>query len=485
MKQTGPNFREAYSPPASELPGAQTFVNQTNKEDLPANTAKPSSNNWSTRPSAPENKEQALPIAPDHRPSRDKEKVNTTVGQPAYNGPPSSDKAKENNSKPLHERTRTLSVPGEEYGHPYMDQGNRLKQRRPDIKAASDVEAGYAPGVPTVPLRPQKKQVGAARSYYRRYYSKNKGKILSNSKRKYRVLRTNSRFKQYRTKMRQLPLRFNRKPGGVNDNAKRTQKWRDKQDKQADFFMNRVSPSDLASTWERKNNTGTPDGANQRAEIPDGTPSWVDVGGANKREPQHPATKPTEYNVDNNPGSAKVIPEGHDFANKMARSASRVATRYLTATKIAEIEANTKPDIKAKASGIAVKLARVDAANRLWLFDVKGSEPQPYRVRVQALPPKESVRKIDKADVLLSCSCNFWQWQGPEYWAKSNGYLYGKPKGTASKPDQKDPSGKNWMCKHVAAVLNKVKTYDIPSPPTGKTAHGLRYLCSRLHLAGL
>lgn len=475
------HHRKAYSQPASQLPGTQTFVTQTNVKDLPGNTGKPSSKNWSTRPDAPENKEQARPIAPDHRPSRDREKGNKTVGQPSYNTPPDSSKAKDTNSKPLHQRTRTLSTPGEEYGHPYMDQGYRLKQRRPDIKyAGDDIEAGYAPGSPIIPIRRQRKQMSKSKQYARQYYRRHKGRLLSKARRRYRTLKNNSRFKQYRKKLRKFPARFQRRPGGYTEPKDRVKEWREKNRKEADFYMSRVSPADLSQTWQRKNDKGTPDGPNQHSEVPDGGTTWV-TPGANQREHKTPAHAPQDYVVDNNPGSAKVIPEGHGFVNRMA---NRVASRFLVATKIAEIETKTSPDILKKSKGLGITLARVDAANRIWLFDVKGSEPKPYRVRIRAVEPQGNVKRMDKVDVQISCSCPFWRWQGPEHWAKQNDYLYGKPVGTAAKPSVKDPENRHWMCKHVAAVLAKVKTYDVLQPK-GKTASDMRYLSSSLRLAGL
>jgi len=464
-------LKRAYSQPAGDLAGVQTFVNENNKDNLPANTSKPSKDNWKSRPSAPEHKEQAQPIPPDHRPTRDNEKTNKTPGQPSYNTPPQSSKQPE--GKPLHQRMRTLDKPGEEYGTPYIEQGTLLNQRR-------TMTSGYDDSKPLVPTRPQRHQIGKARVYYKTYYRRNKGRVLSRAKRKYRQLRTRSRFKRWRQKMKQLPVRFNRKPGGSSDPKKRSQKWRDKQQemRKADFLREEVRPSDLDQTWRRKNDKGTPDGPNQRAEIPDGTTAWVDT--PNQRNPSAPSHQPQDYVVDNNPGSAKVIPEGHGFANRMA---SRVASRYLTAAKIAEIEGKTLPDLISKGRSLQPRLVRVDAPNRIWWFDVKGSEPTPYRVKVKVLVPSAAIRKIDKADVQLSCTCQFWRWQGPEHWAKQNGYLYGKPVGTASKPSEKDPNGRHWMCKHVAAVLVLVKTYDVPQA-RGKAA-ALRYLSSSLRLAGL
>ena len=464
----------AYSQPAGDLAGVQTFVNENNKDNLPATTSKPSKDNWRSRPDAPEHKEQALPVPPDHRPTRDNEKTNKTPGQPSYNTPPASNKQPE--GKPLHQRMRTLDKPGDQYGSPYIEQGTLLNQRRTMTSATFTV-----PGGPLTPAVPQRRQVGDAKTKSSRRYKTNKGRILSLMKRRYRALKSNPRFRQRRKLYRKLPRRYNRRPGGYSTHAQRSQEWRDEQKlKKADFLREEVRPSDLPQTWRRKNDKGTPDGPNQRAEIPDGTTSWVDVG-VNQRNPSAPAHQPQDYVVDNNPGSAKVIPEGHGFANRMA---SRVASRYLTATKIAEIEERTSATILQKARKLDPALIRVDAQNRVWLFNVQGSEPKPYRVRIRALPPQGNVKRMDKVDVQISCSCPFWQWQGPEHWASQNDYLYGKPKGTAASPVVKDPDSRHWMCKHVAAVLDKVKTYDVLQPK-GKTATALWYLSSSLRLAGL
>ena len=43
--------------------------------------------------------------------------------------------------KPLHQRTRTLAQSGEEYGHPYMNQGTILNQRRP-MTASEQIDEG-------------------------------------------------------------------------------------------------------------------------------------------------------------------------------------------------------------------------------------------------------------------------------------------------------------------------------------------------------
>lgn len=56
-------------------------------------------------------------------------------------------------------------------------------------------------------------------------------------------------------------------------------------------------------------------------------------------------------------------------------------------------------------------------------------------------------------DFHLTCSCNYWQYQGPEYHAVQNDYLFGKVRGTAEQPIKKDPKGTHKVCKHAYAVL--------------------------------
>jgi hypothetical protein len=66
-------------------------------------------------------------------------------------------------------------------------------------------------------------------------------------------------------------------------------------------------------------------------------------------------------------------------------------------------------------------------------------------------------------DVYFSCSCKAWRWLGSEYHSKGEGYIDGKPVGTASTPDIKDPDRINRVCKHVAAVISRVQEWKIPA----------------------
>lgn len=174
-------------------------------------------------------------------------------------------------------------------------------------------------------------------------------------------------------------------------------------------------------------------------------------------------------NNSGNPGS-KVLPSGAGHVEKQAAL-------------IQDIRQGCSPDLEGKAKGLRVSLRRVDAGNAMWLFDVQGSQP-PYRVRLQATR-KGNVKSVAKVHVRVSCSCPFWQWQGPEHWAKQGDYLFGKPVGTASKPDAKDPNGQHRACKHVLAVMNHVTTrkWDVPELRTKQGA--LRFLADTLDQRGV
>jgi len=59
----------------------------------------------------------------------------------------------------------------------------------------------------------------------------------------------------------------------------------------------------------------------------------------------------------------------------------------------------------------------------------------------------------DNPDIRISCTCDYWKYQGPEYHAKQGDYLYGSPRGTAEKPEKRDPDNTHKICKHAYAVL--------------------------------
>jgi hypothetical protein len=311
-------------------------------------------------------------------------------------------------------------------------------------------------------------QGGRAKQVSREDYKANRDEVKRRSERRYETEGHIGDEKIRRRKYRRDPRKFKRMPGGYRDPAQRTKDWREenpaaeREQREAgdysDWHMERGNPSQDGETWYDRGQ---------------GARKWQD--GQDERHEPAPGQKPW-YTVVNNPGSAKVIPEGHGFRNKEQRVPKRAAT-------IGEIEGRCDTGLHEKARGIGVKLKRVDAKNAMWTFAVQGSKG-PYKVRVKA-PRVGNVRDVSRLNVYVSCSCPYWRWQGPEHWAKSSGYLYGKPRGTASKPDVKDPTGSHGACKHVLAVLTKVRDMGKVKPQWGRAKRGsgdagLQYLADRI-----
>lgn len=131
------------------------------------------------------------------------------------------------------------------------------------------------------------------------------------------------------------------------------------------------------------------------------------------------------------------------------------------ASTIAEVEKSLSKKVQQSAKRCSASLKRVDAKNLRWIFSVDcGNGPKVVRMKATRKTPR--LVKLTKMDVRFKCSCPAWQWLGPEHNAQQGGYLDGKPRGTASPPDIKDPPRQNKVCKHVAAVLSMVRGWEIP-----------------------
>ena len=223
----------------------------------------------------------------------------------------------------------------------------------------------------------------------------------------------------------------------------------------ADFYFNRTPPSKLRQNWRKDDSKGTPSGQGEFPS-PEGTTTWVVPQARRpyqqeKREQKNPATKMEQPIVTDNPGSSKVIPNDKGFVNKDPEFRNAGMTR--TAAKIADILKSTSPEIRDRAKGLSVRLTKTTKKDTLWHFQAGDRE-----VAIEITPRFFGLVKDPKSvDIKVSCSCPFWTYQGPEYWAKQGGYLYGNPRGTASRPSIRDPKAHNKVCKHVVAAFEEVK----------------------------
>jgi len=485
-------MRKGYQQTPNEMSGYKTLVTPSGEKGLPSRTDKKKDQNYRDRPGVPSNnsyKEQALPITPKHEKRRDQRMVQKNG--PAYNTPPDSGKAP--GGKSLNkDRARTKGEPGEEYGHPYLDQGPAgMKGRRP-------LQGGLQE---PFPRQKQREQGGEAKRYYEKDYRENRTKKRNDARRRYERLKSRSNFKLDRERRKKFPGRFERKPGGYRDPSDRARDWREEREgglwSGDDFVLYRGNPSQDSETYYDRGQ---------------GAVKWQQK--QDERRKRLPNSYPYGF-VDDNPGSAKVIPEGHDFKNKDQREPKRAALRwrdlsyelrealgalirtplwkrytklqardrdvveYLNqqgvpitvrewkelipqlghmklAARISDIEARCEPGIFSRARGLKPKIRKVNARHGIWTYDVKGSKPKPYTVKVQMFR-KGNIRNVQKLDIHASCSCPYWRWQGPEHHAKVHGYLYGQPRGTASVPVIMDPSNIHGACKHVLAVFSHIK----------------------------
>jgi hypothetical protein len=122
---------------------------------------------------------------------------------------------------------------------------------------------------------------------------------------------------------------------------------------------------------------------------------------------------------------------------------------------------NTPIAIKSKAKSYQPKL--VKASNGKFLYTVGD-----YIVRIKIptinkklltkLTEKQIVklRNIKNRNILVSCTCNYWKWNGPDYNAISKGYSE-RSFSDLSEPEIRDPEHKNLICKHTYAALKSIK----------------------------
>jgi hypothetical protein len=102
-----------------------------------------------------------------------------------------------------------------------------------------------------------------------------------------------------------------------------------------------------------------------------------------------------------------------------------------------------------------------------WVYNVgdKTVRIKLVKVPVRQLTERQlaTLNKIKNRDILVSCNCGFWKWNGPDYNANSQGYGE-RVFSSLSEPTERDPQNKFLICKHVYAALkqfkNEFKTID-------------------------
>jgi len=126
-----------------------------------------------------------------------------------------------------------------------------------------------------------------------------------------------------------------------------------------------------------------------------------------------------------------------------ARGAFRVAI------KPDQLEPKAPGKVKDNAESCSVSLVSYDKRGRVFTFDVDcGNGPKNVRASL-----------TDLDHVAMTCDCPFWRYNGPEFAAKSGGYMLGLPHGTAAPPNVRDPDRQYYLCKHTYAVLKRLDEF--------------------------
>lgn len=192
--------------------------------------------------------------------------------------------------------------------------------------------------------------------------------------------------------------------------------------------------------------------------IPSSEPGSIfDVPSANEQ------TKHQEYNFDENvqvPAdigymSDVDITEYFTYPNRTIEKPVRHSSLSLAFPLLVklsmspeELENKAHQDVVNKSKNCNVRLNSYSKKTKIFTFSVKCDKDTRT---VQAA--------LSGNDVLISCDCPYWRWNGPEFHAKSNSYMLGNPYGSASPPDIRDKDRKFYLCKHAHAVLKKFNTF--------------------------
>lgn len=503
-------LREGFTPRWQDVPGYKTLVDEKSEKGIfPQDTESTSpdrgqsnlDSKWPVELSQSREKERALPLPSNHDEKRD-----TVVGPTTFN---------KNRTTPY----RTRSEPGDEYDRPTKYDYNYVR-RRQDV-TADEREAVTSP-LPK-PNQRQKNLPPGYKRVLHQWYLRNRNQKKLREKLRYRTRGKNDfQQKKYDEYYRKYPQRYKRrKRSPYQTPAARSKAWREDQKQEREDMdlspaehrehreqqretlrSRRPKPpgrkvygfdellsfleefaSESTTDWQTHVKETTPPGQleqNSDLSQPKSTVRRKDPTeqeGASLRapgldnkpqkglkwevQPRAPGGMPS-YTV-NNPGSGsgKVIPMWGDFVNNTQQVSDGRSENYLrndnfdvkTAATIGEILARVDPKIRERAAGLAPKLERTDTKNWAWHWRVGD-----HLVKMQAFK-RGTANNLTKLNLRVSCSCPFWRWWGPEHWAKNGEYLRGKPRGTATPPNIRDPNHWRPVCKHAFAVMAQSQSF--------------------------
>jgi DNA-binding ferritin-like protein len=253
----------AGSQPAQDLSGVKTWVTDNRDTGKDKGSPAPEKSREDYADGKPQ-RDRVLPLPDGHPEGR----TELRPGPPVINAP--SDSAGNSNStstpmsefaipnqpdgKPLHQRPRSSGLPGDEYGHPYIDQSQSTGlKRRVAFEYFDCEEDGELVKVSRrrsvlPPRNRQRQQKGQARRKYRVNYRRTKRKKKVEYKRK--IKRVRKRFKhitkRYMKKYHRVKRRFKRfQGGGYSSNRKRQRDYNQEQKKKRKKAMEDLAYFDI------------------------------------------------------------------------------------------------------------------------------------------------------------------------------------------------------------------------------------------------
>lgn len=157
----------------------------------------------------------------------------------------------------------------------------------------------------------------------------------------------------------------------------------------------------------------------------------------------------TSYMTDGD--SADIFDEGYPYrSDHQVRHSSQLRpVKVRIAIKPEILQEHAPGNIQDNAESCSCSFVSYMKRTRMYTFSVHcGNVPHMVRAVLSAID-----------EITMTCDCPFWRWGGPEYHAKQNEYMLGRPRGTAGPPDIRDPDRKNWLCKHAYAVLRHLERH--------------------------
>jgi len=246
-------YLQSAAQPAQDLAGVKTWVDKNRQDQVQNDTSSPDKSREDYEDGKPQ-RDRVLPLPNGHPEGRDEQRVGPgqinsppdSSGQGGANRPKKDPSALNDHpdGKALHERPRSSGMPGDEYGHPYIDQSTStgLKRRvmasiekisyvgEDDFYAEEedfywDIEDGvmvknalfrykFRPPKGNKRQRSQKGQAKRKSLKNKRKNRVNYRRNLIKQKRLYKRKKHNPTYKKYKKNYAKNPERYKRRPGG-------------------------------------------------------------------------------------------------------------------------------------------------------------------------------------------------------------------------------------------------------------------------------